>query len=95
MQDSIILTTLYQAASESVVYILLDVDTALAEEVDVSIVEVAVEDVEEDVEEVEEDTSEEVVEKATMYMKMELTYQMSPVTLKIQSGPHFKMIQGK
>ena len=34
----------------------------------------------------EEDTSKEVVEEAVAHMKMELTYQMSPVTLKIQSG---------
>ena len=45
--------------------------------------------------EVEEDTSKEVVEGEVENMKIELTYQMSPVTLKIQSGPHSKTIQGK
>ena len=45
--------------------------------------------------EVEEDTDEEVVEEAEAHMKMELTSQMSPVTLKIQSGPHSQKIQGK
>ena len=45
--------------------------------------------------EAEEDTSEEVVKEAVEHIKMELTYQMSPVTLKIQSGPHYKTIQEK
>ena len=53
--------TLRQAASESVVLILLDVDTMAAEEVDVSMVEVVAEDVEENVDEVEEYTYNEVV----------------------------------
>ena len=44
---------------------------------------------------VEQDTSKEVVEGAVVHMKMELTSQMSPVTLKIQSGPHYQTIQGK
>ena len=50
---------------------------------------------EEEVEEVEEDTPKEVAEEAGAHMKMELTYKMSPVTLKIQSGPHSQSIQGK
>ena len=57
--------------------------------------EVVAEDVEEDVDEVEEDTSEVVVEGAAEHMKMELTYQRSPYTLKIQSGPHSQTIQVK
>ena len=57
--------------------------------------EVGEDDVEEDVDEVEEETSKEVVDEAAAHMIMELTYQMSPVTLKIQSGPHYQMIQGK
>ena len=80
------MTTLHQAASESVVFILLAVETAAAEEVDVSMSEVAAEDVEEEVDESEEDTSKELVEGAAVHMKMEFTYQMSPVTLKVHSG---------
>ena len=41
---------------------------------------------------VEEDIPEEVVEEAAAHMKMELTYQIPPVTLKIQSGPHYQTI---
>ena len=44
---------------------------------------------------VEEDTSKEVVEEVAEHMKMELTSQMSPVTLKIQSGLHYQKIHGK
>ena len=50
---------------------------------------------EEYVEEVEEYMSKEVVAGAEAHIKMELTYQMSPVNLRIQSGPHSQMIQGK
>ena len=57
--------------------------------------EVAAEDVEEDVNEVEQDTSKEVVEGAAAHMRMELTSQILPVTLKIQSGLHSQRIQGK
>ena len=57
--------------------------------------EVAAEDMEEEVAEVEDDTAEEVVEEAAAHMKMELKSYMSPVTLKIQSGPHSQTIQGK
>ena len=49
----------------------------------------------EEVDEVEEDTYKKVVEGAAAHMKMELTSQMSPVTLKIHSGPHSQNIQGK
>ena len=74
---------------------LLAVKTVSTEEVDVSISEVVSEDMEEEVGEVEEDTSKEVVEGAAVHIKMKLTSQMSPVTLKIQSGPHSQTIQGK
>ena len=74
---------------------LLSVETMGAEEVDVSISEVLVEDVGEEVGEVQEETSEEVVEAAAAHMKIELTSQISPVTLKIQSGPHSQTIQVK
>ena len=37
---------------------------------------------------VEEETAEEVMEGAAAHMKTELVYQMSPITLKIQSGLH-------
>ena len=43
--------------------------------------------------EVEEDTSKEVVEGAAAQIKMELTSQMSPITLNIQSGPHSQTIK--
>ena len=74
---------------------LLDVETVTAEEVDISIAEVASEDMEEEVEEVEEDISEEFTEEAAAYMKMKLTSEMSPVTLKIQSGLHSQTIHVK
>ena len=74
---------------------LLAAETVATEEVDVSKAEVAAEDVEEQVDEIEADTSKEVVEGAAAHMKTELTSQMSPVTLKIQSGPYYKTIQGK
>ena len=61
MQDSIHLPTLHRATSESVVFIMLSVETVAEEEVDVSMSEVVTEDVEEEVNEVEEDTSKEVV----------------------------------
>ena len=65
------------------------------EEVDVSMAEVAAEDVEEEVDEVEEDTAKEIAEGAEAHMKTELISQISRLTLKIQSGPHSQMIQGK
>ena len=46
-------------------------------------------------EDVDEETDKVVVEEASAHMKMELTPQMSPVTFKIQSGPHYQTIQGK
>ena len=39
---------------------------------------------------VEENTDDEVVEEAGAYMKMKFTPHMSPVTLNIQSGTHYK-----
>ena len=58
---------------------MMAVETVAEEEVEVSMAE----DVEEGVDKLEEDTSKEVVEGSEMHMKMELTSQMSPVTLKI------------
>ena len=55
--------------------------------------EVVEEDVEEEVDELEEDMSKEVVEGAAAHMKMELTSQISPVTLNINSGPQSQTIQ--
>ena len=49
----------------------------------------------EEADEVEEEISKEVVEEAVAHVKMELTYHMSPITLKILSGPHSQTIQGK
>ena len=63
--------TLHQAASESAVFMLLDVETVAAEEVDVSMAEVTEEDMEEEVDDVEEDTYKEVVEGAEAHIKME------------------------
>ena len=74
---------------------LLAVEIVAAEEVYISMEEFMAEDVDKEVVEVEEDTSEEVVEGAALHMKMELTSQMSPITLKIQSGPHPQTMQGK
>ena len=65
------------------------------EEVDVSMAEFVAEDVEEEVEESYEYTSEEVMEGEAAHMKMELTSQISPVTLNIKSGLHSKTIQRK
>ena len=88
MQDSIHLPTLNKDAPESVVFMLMDVENVAEEEVDVSMEEVVVEDMEEEVDEVEEETVKEVVEEAAAHMKMKLTSRMSPVTSKIQIGPH-------
>ena len=74
---------------------LLAVETVASEEGDVSMSEVVAEDMEEDVGKLEEDTSKEVMEGKKKHMKIELTYQMSPVTLNIQSGTHSQTIQGK
>ena len=62
LQDSIYLPTLRQAASESVVFMLLTVETATVEEVDVSMAEVGAEDLWEEVDKVEEDTYKKVLE---------------------------------
>ena len=72
---------------------MLDMETMATEEVDVSMSEVVEEDVEEEVDELEEDMSKEVVEGAAAHMKMELTSQISPVTLNINSGPQSQTIQ--
>ena len=74
---------------------LLDVDTVAAEEVKVSMEEVAEEDVQEEVYKVEENTDDEVVEEAGAHMKMKFTPHMSPVTLNIQSGTHYKKYKEK
>ena len=58
------------------------------EEVDVSMAKDVVEDMGGDVDKVEEETAVEVVEEAAAYIKMGLTYHMSPVTLNIWSGMH-------
>ena len=74
---------------------LLAMETVATEEVDVSMEEIVTEDAEAEVDKVEEDMSKEIVEGAEAHMKMELTSQMSPVTLNIKSGPHSQTIQGK
>ena len=61
MQESIHLTALHQATSEIVVFMLLDMETVAAGEVDVSMAEVVAKYAEEEVDELEEDTSKEVV----------------------------------
>ena len=45
--------------------------------------------------EVEEDTADEFMDEAAEHMKMELTSQISLVTLKIQSGMQYQRIKGK
>ena len=57
--------------------------------------EIMAEDVEEDLDKVEEDTAEKLVEEAAAHMKMELKSNMSPITLKIQSGTQTQTIKGK
>ena len=64
-----------------------------AEEVDVSMIDVAAEDVEEEVDKVEKDTAEEVVDETEVHIKMELASQMSPITLNIHSELHSQTIQ--
>ena len=66
----------------------MSVVTVETEEVDVSMANDEVEDMGGDVDKVEEETAEEFVEEPAAHMKMGLTYQMSPVTLKIWSGMH-------
>ena len=61
MQDSIHLPAVHQAASESVVFMLLAVETVASEEVDVSMSEVVTKGMEEEVDKVEEDMSKEFV----------------------------------
>ena len=89
------MSTLHQAASESAVFMLLDLETVETEDVDILMAYVASEDVEEEVDEVEEETNKDVMEEAAAHMKMELKSQISPVNLKIQSGPHYQTMQGK
>ena len=55
----------------------------------------APEDMEEELYELDQDAAEEVMEEVVAHMKIELVSQMSPITLKIQSGPHSQTIQGK
>ena len=74
---------------------LLALEAVAAGEVDISMAEAVAEDVEEYLEEVEEDTSKDFMEGEAAHIKIELTYQMSPVTLKIQSGAHSQTIHGK
>ena len=62
--------TLHHDTSESVVFILLAVETVAEEDVDVSMSEVVTEDVEEEVDEVEEDAYKEVVEGAAAHMRI-------------------------
>ena len=74
---------------------ILAAETVAEEAMDVLMSEVTAEDVEKEVENLDEDTADEVLEEAVAHMKMELTSQMSPVTLKIQSGLHYQKIHGK
>ena len=67
---------------------LMAVETVVAEEVDVLMVEEG----DEELYEVEEDTPKEVVERSKEHIKIELSSQMSPVTLNIYSGPHSQKI---
>ena len=76
MKDSICLPTLHQAASKSVLFMLLAMETVETREVEISMAEVVSEDVNEEVDEVEEDTPKEVVEEAAAHMKIKFTYQM-------------------
>ena len=62
MQDYIHLPTLHQAAPESVVFMMLAVETLAAEYVDVSMADITEDEAEEEVDGLEEDTAKEVVE---------------------------------
>ena len=86
---------LIKEAPESAAYILLAVVIAEAEQVDVSMTQDAVEDVGEEVYEVEEKNTEGVVEEEAAHMKMGLISQLSPITLMMQSGLHYKTRQRK
>ena len=85
--------TLRQDASESAVSMPSAVVIAAAEEVDVLMSEDVTEDVGGEVEKVEEDAAKEFVEETAAHIKMGLASQMSPVTLKMHSGPHYQMIK--
>ena len=50
--------------------------------------EVAAEDTDKEVDELKDYTAKEVLKEASANIKMELKFHMSPVSLKIQSGPH-------
>ena len=60
---------------------------------DVSTAKDAEEDVDEEVDEAEEDMDEEVVEEVAAHMKMGLTFQISPVTLRMKSRKHYRTRQ--
>ena len=57
--------------------------------------EVVAEDMEEEVDKVDEYTYKDIMEGAAAHMKMELTSQISPVTLSIHSGTHSQTMEGK
>ena len=63
--------------------------TAATKEVEVSMAEDAENDAEEVVDKAYEDVVEEIMEKVAPHMKMRLISQMTPVTLKMKSEPHF------
>ena len=65
------------------------------EKLDVLVSKVATEDNKEEVDEVNEYTAKEIAEEASENIKTELISQMSPVNLKIQSGRHSQMIEGR
>ena len=57
----------------------MPVETVSAEEVNVSMSEVAAEEAEEDVQKLADDINDYSMEEAAMHMKTELKYQMSPL----------------
>ena len=73
----------------------LAVANPTSKDVDASMDEDAADDVGEEADEVEYDTDKEIVEEAASHMKMGLKYQMSPVTLKIQSETNYQTKQVK
>ena len=86
---------LHQTASESAIYMPLAVANPTSKDVDASMDEDAADDVGEEADEVEYDTDKGIVEEAASHMKMGLKYQMSPVTLKIQSETNYQTKQVK
>ena len=67
--------------------------TSSSEEVDYLMAKDATEETREDEDKLDEDAVKDAVEDAAMNTRIELSYQMSYVTLKMNNGPHSKTIK--